>query len=156
EARPQFGDLCSRRLARADGAAAPADVDFDVVGVGAEVVVPGGILGAAEERGDDDEVLAVAHVDRRALPARTALRAGVMQDEQGRAVEGAQQATASALEDAHVHPGHRRVELPPEGAGLRRSGRRAEPAHWSVVVLHLKPPRLRGAVSALYHAELLL
>src|SRR5439155_7182768 len=128
EAWPQVGGLGTRRLARADTATATADVDFNVVGVRAEVVVPGRVLGAAEQRGDDDEVLAVAHVDRRALPARAGLRTGVMQDEQGGAVEGAQQAAAGGLEDASIHPGHGRVELPPQGAGLGCSDRRGDPA----------------------------
>ena len=105
-----------------------ADVDFDFVGVGAEVVVPGGVLGVAADRGDDDEVLAIGHVNRWVLATGAGLRPGVVQDEQRRAVEGAQEAAAGALEDAHMHPGHGRVELPAQAAWLGWPDRRADPA----------------------------
>jgi hypothetical protein len=48
EARPQRGCFLTCRLARADGATAAADVDFDVAGMGAEVVVPGRALPSSE------------------------------------------------------------------------------------------------------------
>src|SRR5690349_1278298 len=81
--RPEALALAGARLARADLQPPAADLDLGV-GVRAQVVQPARMLRVAALRGDDEEVVAVRHVDERRAPALAGLGPDVLEHEHRR------------------------------------------------------------------------